>query len=145
MVSRYLNNGEGEQYEVVHTPEFLRQGTAVADFLSPDRVVIGCRTDNSKLKMEGLFSPIKARLVLTDWQSSEMIKYASNVFLAVKISYINTIANLCEKVDADVQDVVYGVINKFGRWAIIPCINMDGDIAKNTILFKPFLQSLGIL
>ncbi|WP_018132154.1 UDP-glucose dehydrogenase family protein [Effusibacillus pohliae] len=108
-VSRFLNGHPGSRFDVVAAPEFLRQGTAIADFLSPDRVVIGCRTEAAKRKMQQLFAPLACPLLFTDWQSAEMIKYAANAFLAMKISYINTIANLCEQVGADIQQVALGI------------------------------------
>ncbi|MFC4768287.1 UDP-glucose dehydrogenase family protein [Effusibacillus consociatus] len=108
-VSRYLNADTEFRFDVVSTPEFLRQGTAIADFLSPDRMVIGCRTDSAKQILKKLFEPLECPVVFTDWQSAEMIKYAANVFLATKISYINTIANLCEEVGANIHQVALGI------------------------------------
>jgi UDPglucose 6-dehydrogenase len=108
-VSLFLNANSNCRFDVVSTPEFLRQGTAVADFLSPDRLVIGCQTEAAKQKMNELYDPIDCPVIFADWNSSEMIKYASNAFLALKITYINTIANLCEEVGANIHHVALGV------------------------------------
>lgn len=115
-VWKYLNekasvNDTAEQdlFDLVFVPEFLRQGTAIADFLSPDRTVVGCRTDHAKAIVEDLLGRLDGPMLFTDWQSAEMIKYAANAFLAMKISYINTIANLCEEVGADIHQVGLGI------------------------------------
>ncbi|OGY83750.1 MAG: UDP-glucose 6-dehydrogenase [Candidatus Kerfeldbacteria bacterium RIFCSPHIGHO2_12_FULL_48_17] len=96
-------------FEVVSCPEFLREGTAVYDFYHPDRVVIGARTKRGADTMLKVFEPIKGEKVVTSVESSEMIKYASNAFLATKISFINEIANICERVGADIDEVAYGM------------------------------------
>jgi len=98
-----------ERYGVVSCPEFLREGTAVEDFLHPERIVIGSENQSDALKMKELFRDLKASYVVTDLESAEMIKYASNAFLATKISFINEIANICERVGADVEDVAKGM------------------------------------
>ncbi|MDD5435312.1 MAG: UDP-glucose/GDP-mannose dehydrogenase family protein [Nitrospira sp.] len=100
--------GGNDQFDIVSNPEFLREGSAIGDFMRPDRVVIGTSSDRAVSKMKDLYRPlylIETPFIITDVETSEMIKYASNVFLATKISYINEIANLCEKVGADVQIV----------------------------------------
>lgn len=94
---------------VVSNPEFLREGTAVADFLQPDRVVIGSRDTEASIRVAALYSRIAAPIMVTDPISAETIKYASNAFLASKLSFVNAIANLCEAVGADVNDVVLGM------------------------------------
>ena len=96
-------------FDVVSNPEFLREGSAIADFMKPDRIVIGCETEKAKNIMEQLYKPIKAPIVLTDIKSAEMIKHASNSFLATKISFINAIANICEITGADVEKVAEGI------------------------------------
>lgn len=108
-ISQFMNHQSAAHFDVISTPEFLRQGTAIADFLSPDRMIVGCQSDNAKQLMKILFEPLECPVVYTDWQSSEMIKYAANTFLALKISYINTIANLCEAVGANIHQVALGV------------------------------------
>ncbi|MGH1502174.1 MAG: UDP-glucose dehydrogenase family protein [Acidimicrobiales bacterium] len=94
---------------VVSNPEFLREGSAVDDFLKPDRVVIGARDQEAAIKVAGLYAKVHAPLMVTDPISAETIKYASNAFLASKLSFVNAIANLCEAVGADVNDVVLGM------------------------------------
>lgn len=99
----------GEEFDVVSNPEFLREGTAVRDFMHPDRIVIGTDSPRATAIMTELYRPIKAPLFITDPASAEMIKYASNAFLATKVSFINAIANICEAVDADVKEVALGM------------------------------------
>lgn len=98
-----------EDVFVVSNPEFLREGAAVHDFLNPDRIVIGCEDQRAAVRVAEIFHSIKAPFVVTDPATAETIKYASNAFLATKISYINAIANLCEAVGADIRDVVLGM------------------------------------
>ena len=102
------NMGGNDQFDIVSNPEFLREGSAIGDFMRPDRVVIGASSDRAVSTMKDLYRPlylIETPFIITDIETAEMIKYASNVFLATKISYINEIANLCEKVGANVQVV----------------------------------------
>ncbi len=99
---------ENHRFDVASNPEFLREGSAVEDFMRPDRVVIGAKTEEAKAILKDLYSPlylIETPFVITDIETAELIKYASNAFLAVKISFINEIANLCERVGADVHVV----------------------------------------
>lgn len=95
--------------EVVSNPEFLREGHAIHDTFHGDRIVIGAESKKAGDKIEQLFAPLQLPVVRTDRRSAEMIKYAANSFLAVKISYINQIANLCEKLGADVNAVADGI------------------------------------
>lgn len=94
---------------VVSNPEFLREGTALDDFLNPDRVVIGCSNQEAAIRVADLYSSVSAPIMVTDPISAETIKYASNAFLASKLSFVNAIANLCEAVGADVNDVLLGM------------------------------------
>ena len=99
-------------FAVVSNPEFLREGAAIEDFKAPDRVVIGVEDDRARDVMREIYEPIErsaAPVVYTSRRSSEMIKYAANVFLAMKVTFINEIADLCERVDADVLDVSRGI------------------------------------
>jgi UDPglucose 6-dehydrogenase len=98
-----------EHVTVASNPEFLREGQAVHDFLHPDRIVIGCEDPESAVRVSELYRGVHAPVLVTDPASAEMIKYASNAFLATKISFINAIANLCEAVDADVREVAIGM------------------------------------
>ncbi len=94
---------------VVSNPEFLREGSAVHDCFHPDRIVIGSEDHASAIRVSELYESIKAPLLITDPASAETIKYASNAFLATKISFVNAIANVCEAVGADVREVVLGM------------------------------------
>ena len=96
-------------FDVVSNPEFLREGSAVNDFMHPDRIVIGCESEKAKAIMEKLYIPLKAPIIFTDIKSAEIIKHTSNSFLATKISFINTIANICELAGADVEKVAEGM------------------------------------
>ena len=107
-----INKEGGAKFDVVSNPEFLREGSAIEDFMKPDRVVIGLRGKNAKKIMAEVYKPLYLRdfpIVYTDPESAELIKYASNGFLALKISYINEIAALCESVDANVKEVANGM------------------------------------
>lgn len=95
--------------EVVSNPEFLSQGTAIEDTLNAQRIVLGVSSEKAKKIMKQVYDKFEQPYIFTDRHSAEMIKYASNDFLALKISYINEIANLCEKVDANVEDVAIGM------------------------------------
>ena len=99
-------------FDVVSNPEFLREGSAISDFMRPDRVVIGCENKKSEGIIRELYRPlylIETPIVSTSIESAEIIKYASNSFLATKISFINQVADLCERVGANVQDVAKGM------------------------------------
>ena len=118
-----------ENFDVVSNPEFLREGTAVIDFLHPDRIVVGASTERSANLLRRIYEPLAggsyyaqpgalpgtlsaahpAKLLITSAQSSELIKHASNAFLALKISFINAVANLAEAVDADIEDIAAGL------------------------------------
>jgi UDPglucose 6-dehydrogenase len=100
--------GRGDVY-VVSNPEFLREGTAVHDFLHPDRIVIGADDQSAAIRVASLYLGVAAPLIVTDPPSAELIKYASNAFLAAKVSFVNAIAAVCEAVGADMQDVVLGM------------------------------------
>jgi UDPglucose 6-dehydrogenase len=100
------------EFDIVSNPEFLREGSAVNDFLRPDRVVIGTTSERAAALMRDIYRPlylIETPIVITDVESAEMIKYASNAFLAVKIGFMNEIANLCDAVGADVHVVAKGM------------------------------------
>jgi UDPglucose 6-dehydrogenase len=100
------------QFSVVSNPEFLREGAAISDFKHPDRIVIGAEDERAKAVMQEVYRPLylnQAPLMFTDRRTSELIKYAGNAFLATKITFINEIADLCEAVGADVQQVARGI------------------------------------
>jgi UDPglucose 6-dehydrogenase len=99
----------GFSVQMVSNPEFLRQGSAIHDTMNPDRIIIGSDHKTAAEKIRVMYLPLNAPIIITDIRSAEMIKYASNAFLATKISYINEISNLCEVVGANVEDVAYGL------------------------------------
>ncbi|MEE9613733.1 MAG: UDP-glucose/GDP-mannose dehydrogenase family protein [Thermodesulfobacteriota bacterium] len=104
--------GTDGKFDVVSNPEFLREGSAVEDFMRPNRVVLGTRSEQAVAILKDLYSPlylIETPFVITDVETAELIKYASNAFLATKVSFINEVANLCEKVGADVHTVARGM------------------------------------
>lgn len=97
------------EFAVVSCPEFLREGSAIGDFMNPHRTVIGSLDRDAANKVAQLHLPLRAPIVITDLRTAEMIKYASNAFLATKISFINELADLCERVGADVKEVAAGM------------------------------------
>ncbi|HTE19671.1 MAG TPA: UDP-glucose/GDP-mannose dehydrogenase family protein [Armatimonadota bacterium] len=110
--------GAGQPFDVVSNPEFLREGCALSDAFSPDRIVIGAESERAVERMRALYAPLlddntrrgrDVPFIVTDRASAEMVKYAANAFLATKISFINEIANVCERVGADVQEVARGI------------------------------------
>jgi UDPglucose 6-dehydrogenase len=96
-------------FSVVSCPEFLREGSALADFLSPDRTVLGSEDQEAAERVAQLHLPLRAPILVTDLRTAEMIKYASNAFLATRISFINEISNICEALGADVKEVARGM------------------------------------
>jgi UDPglucose 6-dehydrogenase len=102
----------GADFDVASNPEFLREGSAIEDFRRPDRVVVGCETDRARDVIKEIYRPLylhETPIVFTSRETSELIKYAANAFLATKITFINEMADLCEKVGADIQDVARGI------------------------------------
>ena len=102
----------GADFDVAANPEFLREGSAIEDFRRPDRVVVGCETDRARDVIKEIYRPLylhETPIVFTSRETSELIKYAANAFLATKITFINEMADLCEKVGADIQDVARGI------------------------------------
>jgi UDPglucose 6-dehydrogenase len=99
----------GVRFQVVSNPEFLREGAAVADFMHPDRVVLGASDRRAAEAVAELYAPLACRVLITDLRTAEMIKYASNAFLATKISFVNEVASICEQVGADVRQVAEGM------------------------------------
>ena len=128
IISRYTTH----DFDVVSNPEFLKQGAAVDDFIRPDRVVIGADSEKAKKIMLDLYKPFVRNqnpIITMDTKSAEMVKYASNSFLAVKISYINEIATICEKVGADVNKVRLGMCadSRIGSKFLYPGIGYGGS------------------
>ncbi len=104
-----MNGGTTPPFCVVSNPEFLREGSAVNDFMEPDRVVLGSTNREAAEKVADLYEALRAPIMITDLRTAEMIKYASNAFLATRISFINEIANICESLGADVKEVARGM------------------------------------
>ena len=109
IISKKVNK---RYFSVVSNPEFLREGEAIRDFIYPDRIVVGSNDNKSRKILKNLYSPLiskGAKFITTKRRAAELIKYASNAFLATKITFINEIANLCEKTDIDVEDISIGI------------------------------------
>ncbi len=111
-VSEIILNKNGQntpKFTVVSNPEFLREGSAISDFMNPDRVVLGSTDPVAAQKVADLYEALRSPILITDLRTAEMIKYASNAFLATRISFINEIANICESLGADVREVAKGM------------------------------------
>jgi UDPglucose 6-dehydrogenase len=108
-IRQLISELSSHPFDVVSVPEFLREGSAVKDTFNPDRIVIGAESEEAAQRIAELHKPLTDKIIITDIRSAEMIKYASNAFLATKISFINEIANICEKVGADVTNVAAGM------------------------------------
>ncbi|MDP8970889.1 MAG: UDP-glucose/GDP-mannose dehydrogenase family protein [Actinomycetota bacterium] len=142
--------GGALQHEVVSNPEFLREGSAVADTLRPDRVVVGADSERAHLVMRQLYAPLLARhpcpYVATDVRTAELIKHASNAFLATKISFINAVARICELAGADVQTVAdaMGHDSRIGRAFLNAGLGYGGScFPKDTEAFVHIAAELG--
>ncbi|MBU0683250.1 MAG: UDP-glucose/GDP-mannose dehydrogenase family protein [Candidatus Omnitrophota bacterium] len=99
----------GCEFDVASNPEFLREGSAIEDFMNPDRIVIGVESKKAEELLKELYSPIETKIVVSDIKGAEIIKHASNSFLATKISFINAISNLCDRTGADINAVAEGI------------------------------------
>ena len=136
-------------FDVASNPEFLREGSAINDFMRPDRVVVGVMGEEAKNVLEKIYSPlnlIETPIQFTDLETAELIKYAANAFLAVKISYINQIADLCEKVGADVHDVAkgMGLDKRIGAKFLHPGPGFGGScFPKDTIALVKTAEQVG--
>lgn len=131
---------------VVSNPEFLREGTAVHDFFHPDRIVVGATDGEAALRVAELYESLNAPVLITDPASAETIKYASNAFLATKISFANAIANVCEAVGADVSDVVLGMSydTRIGREFLRPGPGYGGScLPKDTSALVRIAENAG--
>jgi len=137
------------QFDVASNPEFLREGAAIGDFMRPDRVVIGAESERAREVMRQLYRPlylIETPIVFTSLETSELIKYAANTFLAAKITFINEVADLCEKVGADVHDVAKGIglDGRIGKKFLHPGPGYGGScFPKDTLALVKTAQDYG--
>jgi UDPglucose 6-dehydrogenase len=161
-----LAGAAASNFDVVSNPEFLREGTAVTDFLYPDRIVVGADSPRAAQILEQVYAPltqgvyqgtagvipepanaqVPARLILTSAKSAELIKHASNAFLALKISFINAVANICEAVDADIEEVALGIgtDSRIGRRFLRAGIGYGGScFPKDVAAFRSVARECG--
>ena len=157
---------DAESFDVASNPEFLREGTAVTDFLYPDRIVIGCDSERSAQVLRDIYAPltdgsyyervgaipgpdgatIPAPIIVTSTKSAELIKHASNAFLAMKISFINAVASICESVGANVNQVCHGIgtDSRIGRRFLNPGIGYGGScFPKDVMAFRAVARECG--
>jgi len=163
-----FNNRKKVEFDVVSNPEFLREGSAIEDFMNPDRIVVGVHTARAAAMMREIYQPIidrryyfdvhkqevcfgagfepKAKMIVTDVNSAELIKHASNSFLAMKISYINAVANVCELAGANIQQVAEGMgfDSRIGRSFLNAGIGFGGScFPKDVVAFYEISKDLG--
>jgi len=161
-----LNGANPDHFDVTSNPEFLREGTAVSDFLYPDRIVIGAESERARAMLRECYAPMTSgdyyrrptaipapdaaklppRVIETSPKSAELIKHASNAFLAMKISFVNAVANMCEAVGADVEQVCEGVgsDNRIGRRFLYPGIGYGGScFPKDVSAFRSVARECG--
>ncbi len=141
-------NLDSSLFDVVSNPEFLREGVAVQDFMKPERVVIGCSTDKAAEVMKRLYSPFVRQgnpIIIMDEKSAEMTKYAANAFLATKITFMNEVANLCDRVGADVDAIRKGIgtDSRIGKRFLFPGVGYGGSCFPKDVqaLHKTALQN----
>src|SRR4051812_36300345 len=143
-IKRYGKNKV--EFDVVSNPEFLREGFAVEDLMKPDRVVIGVRSQRPVQAMKEVYEPFKAPIIVTDINSAELIKHASNSFLALKISYINAVSVLCEATGANVQEVAngMGMDDRIGRRFLNASLGFGGScFPKDLSAFIKIAEQVG--
>lgn len=136
----------GVEFDVVSNPEFLREGSAVADLMKPDRIVIGGNSDRALALMQKIYEPFVAPVLVTDINSAELIKHAANSFLALKISYINALSEICELSGADVQKVAEGIgaDKRIGRGFLNAGLGYGGScFPKDVAAFIAISEQLG--
>ncbi|MFH1062496.1 MAG: UDP-glucose/GDP-mannose dehydrogenase family protein [Candidatus Omnitrophota bacterium] len=140
-----LNNHKID-FDVASNPEFLKEGSAIEDFMRPDRIVLGVESEKARKLLVKLYEPLKAPIVVTNIQSAEIIKHASNSFLATKISFINAVANICEQVGADIEKVAegMGLDKRIGKSFLKAGIGYGGScFPKDVQAFIRIAQNLG--
>ena len=134
------------EFDVVSNPEFLREGFAVGDLMKPDRIVIGVASQRPAAAMKEIYIPFNAPIIVTDINSAELIKHAANSFLALKISYINAVANICEAAGANVQEVAHGIglDDRIGRRFLNAGIGFGGScFPKDLSAFIKISEQIG--
>ena len=144
-IRRY--NKTGCEFDVVSNPEFLREGCAVPDLMKPDRIVIGSNSDRAVALMKKIYEPFMAPVLVTDINSAELIKHAANSFLALKISYINAVAAICEASGADVEKVADGIgtDKRIGRNFLNAGLGYGGScFPKDIAAFISISRQLGV-
>lgn len=140
------NVKKGVKFDVASNPEFLREGSAISDFMHPDRIVIGVESKKAKDLLTSLYKPLNAPIVVTNIKSAELIKHASNAFLATKISFINAVSRICDKVGADVMQVAegMGLDKRIGRGFLNPGVGYGGScFPKDVDAFISISEKLG--
>ena len=133
-------------FDVGSNPEFLREGQAIRDFMKPDRIVVGVESEKAERVMRELYAQLDAPLLVTDVKSAELIKHASNSFLALKISYINIMAEICEAVGADVEEVAVGMglDSRIGAAFLHAGVGFGGScFPKDVKAFRRIAENLG--
>ncbi|MDF3032538.1 MAG: UDP-glucose dehydrogenase [Nitrososphaeraceae archaeon] len=146
-LERNCSKSIGKDFDVCYNPEFLRQKSALEDFFEPGRVVIGEGTKGSSLPLVEIFRALTRNIIITGYEEAEMIKYASNGFLALKISYFNEIAMVCKMLGIDDKTVSSGVAldNRIGTYGVIGGMPFGGAcLPKDTAALTSFLRKLGI-
>ncbi len=144
VITKYARHGR--DFDVASNPEFLREGDAIEDTLRPDRVVFGVETRRAEMVLRGLYAPFRAPIVVTDIRSAELIKHASNSFLALKISYINGLAAVCEKSGASVTEVArgMGMDRRIGKEFLNAGIGYGGScFPKDVAAFEAISREMG--
>jgi len=140
----------GVSFDVASNPEFLREGSAVENFMRPDRIVIGANTDRARKLLRGIYAPLyllETPTLITDVRTAELLKYAANAFLATKISFVNEMANLAEAVGADIKDVAkgMGLDRRIGPKFLHPGPGFGGScLPKDTIALRAFAKEAGV-
>lgn len=136
-------------FQVASNPEFLREGEAISDFMSPDRIVLGAQEERALARLRELYAPLEAagaRVVTTGRRGAELIKYAANAYLAMRISYVNELADLCEAANADIADVALGLglDNRIGQRFLQPGPGFGGScFPKDTLALARTARNLG--
>ncbi len=146
LINDYLND-KSLPYDIASNPEFLREGTAVHDFMHADRIVIGANSERASNLLIKIYTPLNAPILLTDINSAELIKHASNAFLATKISFINFVATICEKTGADIDKVKIGIgmDKRIGMDFLNAGIGYGGScFPKDVLAFKAISKKVNI-